>query len=119
MLLAHGRVLHQPEEEIEIIQIDGRNAIRREESLQIHPDDAADLGIEEGDWVVAVSLRGRVAGVADLSGPQRGLVSITTLFGDLITGLAQSQEPDPMLNVPTLPLVPVRLLRPVAEIAAD
>ena len=30
MLLAHGRVLHQPEEEIEIIQIDGRNAIRRE-----------------------------------------------------------------------------------------
>ena len=119
MLLAHGRVLHQPEEEIEIIQIDGRNAIRREESLQIHPDDAADLGIEEGDWVVAVSLRGRVAGVADLSGPQRGLVSITTLFGDLITGLAQSQQPDPMLNVPTLPLIPIRLLKPVAEIAAD
>ena len=119
MLLAHGRVLHQPEEEIEIIQIDGRNAIRRDESLQIHPDDAADLGIEEGDWVVAVSLQGKVAGLADLSGPQRGLVSITTLFGDLITGLAQSQEPDPMLNVPTLPLIPVRLLKPVAEIAAD
>ena len=119
MLLAHGRVLHQPEEDLEIIQIDGRNAIRRDESLQIHSDDAADLGIEEGDWIEAVSLRGRVAGVADLSGPQRGLVSITTLFGDLVTGLALSREPDPMMNVPTLPLIPVRLLKPTDEIAAD
>ena len=119
MMLAHGRVLHQPEEDIEIIQIDGKNAIQRDESIQIHPDDAADLGIVEGEWVEALSAHGRAVGTADLSGPQRGLVSITTLFGDLATSLAQSRHPDPMLNVPTLPLIPIRLVKPAAEVAAD
>ncbi len=119
MLLAHGRVLHQPEEEMEIIQIDGRNAIRRDETIELHPEDAADLGIASGDWIEAISARGRAAGVADLTGPQRGLVSITTLFGDLATALAQSDEPDPMLNVPTLPLIPVRLAHLAAQAAAD
>ena len=119
LLLAHGRVLHQPEEELEIIQIDGRNAISREEAIQIHPEDAADLGIKAGEWIEAVSARGRAAGIADLTGPQRGLVSITTLFGDLATALSNSDEPDPMLNVPTLPLIPVRLAHLAAQAAAD
>ena len=117
--LAHGRVLHQPNEDIEIIQIDGRNAIRRDETIQLHPEDAAELGIAEGDWVEAISGRGRAAGIADLTGPQRGLVSMTTLFGDLITALVQSEDPDPMLNVPTLPLTPVRIVKLTAQVAAD
>ena len=119
MLLAHGRVLHQPDEELEIVQINGMNAIQRDERIQIHAEDAAELGVLEGDWVEAHSARGRTAGIADLSGPQRGLISITTLFGDLITGLTQSSDPDPMLSVPTLPLIPVRLVKPAAEVAAD
>ena len=121
LTLARGRVLHQPEEDIEIIQIDGKNAIKRDESIQLHPADAAELGIAEGDWIEALSPHGRAVGTADLSGPQRGLASITTLFGDLATSLAQSRHPDPMLNVPTLPLIPVRLVKlaaaPDAEIA--
>ena len=119
LMLAHGRVLHQPDEDMEIIQINGRNAIQRDETIMLHPEDAAQLGIEEGDWVEAISGRGRAAGIADLTGPQRGLVSITTLFGDLITGLVQSEDPDPMLNVPTLPLTPVRIVKLTAQVAAD
>ena len=119
MVLAHGRVLHQPNREMEIVRIDGKNAIERDESIQVHPADAAELGIRQGDWVEALSARGRLAGVADLSGTQRGVVSITTLFGDLVTGLARSPLPDPMLHTPTLPLVPVRLVKPAAEAAAD
>lgn len=119
LMLAHGRVLHQPDADIEIIQINGRNAIQRDETIQLHPEDAAQLEIAEGDWVEAISGRGRAAGVADLTGPQRGLVSITTLFGDLITGLVQSEDPDPMLNVPTLPLTPVRIVKLAAQAAAD
>ncbi len=118
-MLAHGRVLHQPDEDIEIIQINGKNAIQRDETIQLHPEDAADLGIAEGDWVEAVSSRGRAAGIAELTGPQRGLVSITTLFGDLITALVQSEDPDPMLNVPTLPLTPVQIVKLTAQAAAD
>ena len=118
-MLARGRVLHQPDEDIEIIQIDGRNAIQRDETIQLHPEDAAELGIVEGEWVEAISSRGRAAGIADLAGPQRGLVSMTTLFGDLITALVRSEEPDPMLNVPTLPLTSVRIVKLTAQVAAD
>ena len=118
-MLARGRVLHQPDEDIEIIQIDGRNAIQRDETIQMHPEDAAELGIIEGEWVEAISSRGRAAGIADLTGPQRGLVSMTTLFGDLITALVRSEDPDPMLNVPTLPLTPVRIVKLTAQVAAD
>ncbi len=119
MLLARGRVLHQPEEDIEIVTIDGKNAIRRDESIRIHADDAAALGIERGDWVEAVSPSGRAIGMAELDGAQPGLVSITTLFGDLVTGLAKSDEPDPMQTIPTLPLIPVRLVKMPVEAAAD
>ena len=119
LTLARGRVLHQPEEDVEIIEIDGKNAIRRDETIQMHPEDAAELGIEQGDWIEAVSPVGGMAGVADLTGPQRGLASATTLFADLAAALSQSREPDPMMSVPTLPLLPVRITKPPAQIAAD
>ncbi len=118
-MLARGRVLHQPDQDMQIVQINGKNAIQRDETIQLHPEDAAELGITQGDWVEAISSRGRAVGTADLTGPQRGLVSITTLFGDLITALVNSRRPDPMLNIPTLPLTPVRIVKPAAQVAAD
>ena len=48
LMLAHGRVLHQPDEDMEIIQINGRNAIQRDETIMLHPEDAAQLGIGRG-----------------------------------------------------------------------
>ncbi len=65
-MLAHGRVLHQPDEDIEIIQINGKNAIQRDETIQLHPEDAADLGIAEGDWVEIETPAGRVRARASL-----------------------------------------------------
>ena len=119
LILAIGRVLHQPEEDVQVIEINGKNAVSRDETIRIHPQDAAELGIGQGDWVQAVSPSGGIAGVADLSGTQRGLVSATTLFADLATSLSQSRQPDPMMNVPTLPLAPARLYKPAADAAAD
>ncbi len=119
LMLARGRVLNQPEEDIEIIQIDGKNAIRRDETIELHPEDAAELGVAQGDWVEAISREGRAAGIADLVGSQRGVASMTMLFGDLITALVQSEDPDPMLNVPTLPLIPARIVKLTAQAAAD
>ncbi len=119
LTLARGRVLHQPEEDVQIIEINGKNAVSRDETIRMHPQDAAELGIETGDWVEAATPAGRMAGVADLTGTQRGLVSATTLFADLATALSQSRQPDPMMSVPTLPLLPVRVSKPAAEAAAD
>ena len=118
MRLAMGRVLHQPDREVEIVKVDGRNTVVRREVLEVHADDAAARGIADGDWIEAVCPTGRVGGVAKLSGPQPGLVSTTTLFGQLVTELENSEEPDVMANIPGLSLLPARLER-VADVAAD
>ena len=116
-LMAMGRVLHQPERDMEILKVGGRNTIVRKEILEIHQEDARELGVSEGDWVEALTSHGRIGGVARLSGPQRRLVSTTMLFGQLITELEASEESDPMLKVPTMPLIPVRVEK-VADVAA-
>ena len=118
-LLARGRVLHQPEREVDIVKVGKRNTAEREETVEIHPEDASDLGISDGDWVEVLSPQVPVRGIARLSGPQRGLVSTTTLFGQLITELEGSEAPDPMLKVPRLPLVPARIEKVSLDVAAD
>ncbi len=117
--LARGRVLHQPDRQVELLKPDGRYRIGREDVIEIHPDDASGLGVGEGDPLEVVTSNGSYKGAASLSGPQRGLVSTTTLFGQLITELESSQVPDPMLKVPRLPLVPARVVKSSAETAAD
>ena len=106
-LLAMGRVLHQPERQIDLQLVDGRNRALREEIVELHSEDARELRLSEDDRVEVVTSEGSTTqGVARLSGPHRGLVSVTTLFGQLITELEKSREPDPMMTVPGLPLVP-------------
>ena len=109
LLLARGRVLNQAEREVEIIKVEGRNTVLRQEVVELHPEDAGELGLAEGDWVEAATPEGRLGGVVRLSGPQKGLISTTTLFGQLITELERAHAPDPMLHVPGLPLLPARL----------
>ena len=119
LLLARGRVLAQPDEPIEIGKSGNKSVILRTEVFELHEDDARALGIAEGDPVEVVSRSERLRGVARLSGPHRGVVSTTGLFGDLVIRLDVSNVPDPMLKVPGLPLEPVRLERIVEEAAAD
>ena len=117
--LAQGRVLNQPEREMEVDLVDGRNVIRRDETVEIHEADARAMGISTGDLVEVESLGATIRGTARLSGPQQGLLSVTTLFGEVITGLERSEDPDPMLRVPTLPLLRARIRVNVGAEAAD
>ena len=118
---ARGRVLHDPEREMEIEKVDGRNAIERKETIEINKDDATDMGVSEGEWIEVVSPEGRIRGIARLSGPQRGLVSTTALFGQIITELEIDPVPDPVLRVPALPLLRARIekVASVSEMVAD
>ena len=108
-ILATGRVLHQPERDLEIVKVNNKNTIVRNEIMEIHTDDAIGLGIKEGDWIEAVSPEGRISGIAQLSSPQKGMISTTILFGQMITELSDSKVADPILMLPGLPLMPVRL----------
>lgn len=111
-LLAHGRVLHQPEREITIAQINGRNTIEREEIIELHEQDASELEIDQGDWIKIISSRStEIKGKASLSGLQKGVVSTTTLFGELISQLDSESAPDPIIKLSGLPLMAARIER--------
>ena len=110
LLFVPGRVLAQELRDAGVVEIDGVNLIQRDELLEVHPQNAADLGIGEGDVVEVVSATERIRGVASLSETaHHGVVSMTTLFGELATRLQASEEPDPMATVPGLMVKPVRL----------
>ena len=117
-LLAKGRMLHDAARTMEIREVGKRNAILRDEILEFHEEDARNLGLSEGEWVEVVSQSERLSGLVRLSSPHKGMISTTALFGQLATALNRSEEPDPMLKVEGLPLVPVRVER-LAQEAAD
>ena len=106
-LFAPGRVLAMPGNEVEIIRSNGRNAIRREDALEIHPEDAASLGVAPGEIIEIATITHRIRGVARTTGDLRGVVSATVLFGELATALDASNDYDPMLRIPGLHVMPV------------
>ena len=106
-----GRVLLQPEREMEVAK-GKENHIKREEIIELHRDDAAMLGIEEGDTVEVQANGSAVCGrVVFRDGIQRGVISTTFLFGQLMTDLKASREPDPMSKTPGLVVTQARLTK--------
>jgi len=118
-VLAPGRVLHQPHREVEVVRRGRTNHVQREEHVEVHPEDAEQLGIREGDRVEVTgpALDGAVAGIAKLTSPQRGLVGVTRLFGTVASEMQDSGDPDPASAVRGLTLYRVRLAK--VRAAAD
>ena len=110
-LFAPGRVLSLPVGEVEVVRSNGKNAIRREDALELHPDDAAALGVGPGDQIDVGANGHRIRGLVRTTGPLRGVVSATVLFGELATALDQSPDDDPMLRVPGLHIMPVHVAK--------
>ena len=113
LLLAHGRVLVQPSANAELVRSEGLNRLRRDEELTVNPADAQRLDIANGQSVHALTQAGdRVTAKVRVSDQvHQGVVSLTTLFGELATSLDGSEHPDPMAHVPRLEVAPVRLDR--------
>ena len=115
LLLIPGRVLHQSDRELDIVLVGQKNRIQSEETLCIHPSDASALDVADGDMVEVVSARESIRARASLTEQSLpGTVSVTYLFGNLVTQLESSEDPDALSHVPGLPLTPVRLAKPEA-----
>ncbi|MEE8443599.1 MAG: molybdopterin-dependent oxidoreductase [Dehalococcoidia bacterium] len=110
LLFVPGRVLAQSDRSTEVALVGGVNRVQREEVVEIHGQDAADLGIEEGETIEVVLATERLRGIASLSEKgHRGVISMTTLFGELAIQLQASEDPDPMAKVPGLVIRPARV----------
>ncbi|NQU96585.1 MAG: molybdopterin-dependent oxidoreductase [Chloroflexi bacterium] len=110
-VLVPGRVLHQPDRKVEVIRKGRMNHVYRHEYVEVHPEDAGQLGIREGDRVSVAGpeLDGTIEGTARLTSPQRGLVGVTRLFGSVACEMQDSGNPDPVPSVPGLTLCRVSL----------
>ena len=118
MLLATGRLLHQADGSMEIGTEGKRNVIRQIKVVEIHQEDALELGVADGDAVDVVSAHEQFRGFVRVSGPHKGLISSTSLFGDVASEMDRSKDPDPVLNMRGLPLTAARIEK-VASVAAD
>ncbi len=120
MVLAHGRVLSQPERPVGVMRQGQMNYLDRVEEVQIHRQDARALSISRGDSVEVRDGNGSTlaSGVAVLNSPQPGLVSVTTLFGEVASDMQDSDNPDPSPRIPGLPLTPVRLVKASERVTA-
>ena len=111
LLLAHGRVLAQPGRPAEVAEDGGRNRIERDEELVLNPADAERSGLEDGQRAAVTGAAGTIRrGIVRVSeGVLPGVVSLTTLFGELAVGVDASEHPQAMNHIPRLDAAPVRI----------
>ncbi len=101
--LVPGRVLFQQGKEIEVVR-GRRNHIQREEQVELNPVTAAALAVQNGDRVQVRTRSHRdnaalIAIVRLADGVPEGVISTTTLFGQLAEAMQTSSEPDAAAGV--------------------
>jgi predicted molibdopterin-dependent oxidoreductase YjgC len=111
LTLAHGRVLQQEVRDAQISAESGMNRVTRTEHLVLSPVDADELGVEEGEALAVVAESGAThEGAAKISKAiLPGMISLTTLFGELAADIQASDRPDPMNHLARLRTLPVRI----------
>ena len=101
--LAPGRVLFNQGREMEVVR-GKRNQIQREDWVELNPATATELSVEDGDRV-EVQTRNNTSGSALVGtvhlneGVPPGVISTTSIFGQLAIAMQESQEPDPASKV--------------------
>jgi formate dehydrogenase (NADP+) alpha subunit len=84
-------------------QVPGLNKLRNEELVEINPEDAAALGIADGDWVKVRSRRGEVnSRVRVTTDSPAGVVSMTFHFAESPTNALTNSACDPISKTPEL-----------------
>ncbi len=101
LTLTTGRVLQHFNSGALTRRSERLTAMRGEETLQIHPDDAADRGIESGDTVRVSNERGAVTVTADVTAavPQ-GVTFCTFHSADPLVNTLTGDELDPVAGIP-------------------
>ena len=96
-------------------RVEGLDALDSEELLRIHPDDAANLEIADGDLLRVSSRRGKIkvrASITDTCPP--GVVSLTFHFAEAPTNVLTNAALDPVSKIPETKVCAVRIEK-VAE----
>jgi formate dehydrogenase alpha subunit len=91
-------------------RVDGINRLHGEERVQVHPADAEELGIRDGEMVRIVSRRGEVRALAKLtSASPKGVVAMSFHFAESPVNQVTNPAMDPVAKIPELKVCAVRV----------
>lgn len=91
-------------------KVKGLNTLRPEELVEINPIDAANLGVDDNEWVRVISRRGAVkvkAKITEVSPP--GVVCMSSHFAEKPTNLLTNSALDALSKIPELKLSAVKI----------
>ncbi len=115
LVLTTGRVLQQFNSGALSRRSRTLSAMRGEDVLQIHPEDAAARGVTDGDRVVVENDRGRVAVAAEVTSEvRRGTVFCTFHYAEPLVNALTGDDLDPVAEIPEYKHSAVTV-RPAAE----
>ncbi len=102
LVLTTGRVVEHFNSGVVTRRSDVLTHLRSTDALQIHPDDAAERGIEDGNRVVMENENGSIeASAAITPSVRRGVVFLTFHFDDRLVNRLTGDELDPESKIPT------------------
>jgi predicted molibdopterin-dependent oxidoreductase YjgC len=111
-ILTTGRILQHYHTGSMTHRVAGLETLAPEERVEVNPDDAARLGLNDGDWVRVSSRRGTVesrAWVTDRVG--HGLVFMTFHYAEALSNVLTNTAVDPIAKIPELKVCAVKLER--------
>ena len=109
-ILTTGRVLYQYHTGTMTRKVQDLNYLRGEELVEMNPEDATALGIEDGSMVEVSSRRGKLlvrAKTTDKS--PKGVVFMTFHFAETPTNVLTNPALDPVAKIPELKVCAVKL----------
>ena len=110
LVLTTGRVIEHFNSGVVTRRSDVLTHLRSTDAMQIHPDDAASLGIEDEESVVVESDHGRIEAVAEVTPSIRpGVTFLTFHFAEPLVNRLTGDELDPESKIPTYKHVRVRV----------
>ncbi len=108
--LTTGRILQQYHTGAMTRRVAGLAQLAPEERVEVNPDDAARMGLNDGDWVRVSSRRGTVesrAWVTDRVG--HGLVFMTFHYAEALSNVLTNTAVDPIAKIPELKVCAVKV----------
>jgi formate dehydrogenase alpha subunit len=113
LVLTTGRSLFQFHTGTMSRKVAGLNTFKGEEAVEINPEDAVGLDINDGDRIRVVSRRGQVNARAKLTpASPPGVVFMTFHFAESPTNILTNPALDPVSKIPELKVCAVRVERP-------
>jgi formate dehydrogenase alpha subunit len=110
LILTTGRVLEHFHTGSMTRRVAGLNQLQPEETLRIHPTDAAELDLRDGDWTRVASRRGEIRVRAQVTQQvQPGVVFLTFHFAEALGNVLTNAALDPVAKIPELKVCAVKV----------